>query len=303
MTDTYYAEIMPRSTLANAIETFQRTIIPQDGTIEKLTFVIDLLQAGGTDSADTALVAKLNLINIYGGGGLKSTITHSDLVRAEERTWGVHANLMTGEADNEGISTASDMFLNPICDARGNVLSNMPYGAAPGMISMIELITAANQAATDTGFLSVYAQISKGKTGSAGWTQFKQKLRTAVDGAVEFDNISDIQRLFGFGAFITNGQKDVATAIPDDLDIQSVALTYGAREVTTRMNVDGFIRGGIQYLNGSITATAANAANYDWIWIDTGLKDGGMVVPSNSAWRVLEGNTGDTRRYTIGLGT
>lgn len=302
MADTYYAEIMPRTSLANAIETFQRTIIPQDGTIEKLTFVLDALQNGGTDSADLDIVNKLTTVNVYGGGGLKSSAAFSDLVRAEERTWGVHADLMTGETDNEGISSAADFFLNPVCDARGNVLTNMPYGAAPGMVSMIELITAANQTAVDTGFLSVYAQISKNKSGSSGWTQFKQKIRTAVDNAVEFDPISDIHRLFGFGAFITNGQKDVATAIPDDLDIQSVALTFGGREVTTRMNVDGFIRGGIQYLNNGITATAATVANYDWIWIDFGLKDGGMVIPANSAWRVLEGNTGATRRYTIGMG-
>jgi len=300
---SYYAEIMPRSTLANAVETFQRTIIPQDGTIEKLTFIIDMLQAGGTDSADLALIAKLTTINIYGGGGLKSSVTASDLLRASERTWGVPALIMTGEADNEGISGAFDYFLNPICDARGNVITTAPYGAAPGMISMIEIITAADGTATDTGFLTVLAQVNKAKSGSQGWTQFKQTIRTAVDEAVIYDNIQDVKSVLGFGAFITNGIKDIGTVVPTDLDIRSVALTFGGREVTTRMNVDGFIRGGIQYLNNAITGTAATVANYDWIWMDYGLKTGGLVVPSNSAWRIEEGATGATRRYTIGLGT
>lgn len=301
MTNLTWAEIMPRTTLTDAIQTFQNFNIPQNGTMKKLIIVLDGLQNGATDSTDLAGITKLTTLRLF-GSAVKTEVTGQDLVRFNEHAWNHRTLTMVGEADNEGIANSLEMPFSPMMDGAGNIDHRYPYGAGPGQVTQIQLVTAANQAAIDTGFGTVYAEVDRDMKGNYLWNQWKEKDRTAIDEAVETDIIADLQHLLGWGAFITNGIKDIATAVPDDLDIRNVTPTSGGAAIYATINSTALIRGGIGFMAGANAATAATAANYDFLWLDTGLRVGGMRLQGNETMRVVEGNTGATRRYNLGLG-
>jgi hypothetical protein len=296
-----WSELLARTTLANAIETFNITNTLPAAGIEGILVKVDGLQAGATDSADSALVNKVDTVRVF-GNTIKSEQTFGDAVRMAHRIWGMNPLHVIGEADNEGLAAHCLIPLNPIVDGSGNFDYNAPYGAGPGQISQIQIVTAANQAATDTAFLTVYAITNLAKTGVMEYLQYKRKLRTAVAGAIEYDPISDMDTFCGNFQFLTTGVKDAAGEIPAGLGVRGLSLAIGGNQVGTQVASDALLQGGIDRLLDSAVATNVTVANYDSLWWDWGIRNGGRPLGTNWAIRNEEGVAEARRSYMIGLG-
>jgi len=295
-----YQQILPRQTMASSVETFQISgSIPTNTGIEALIFKIDALQSGGTDSTDVALPDKLNILTLT-SSTVKTEINNSDLTRFNQRVIGSRPTTMIGEADNYGLSQANTMYLNPIVD-NGNICFDENYGANPGDIRQISVLTNADQTAMDNSFLTVWAVTNTAKQSTKGYTQFKRKVRTCIAGAFEDDLISDLSRYLGWFSFITTGAKDSTSAVPAGMTVRGVQFMGSSGAIMDQISSDAIVSGGIRYMTDTATATSVTVTNYDTLWLDFGIRNGGRPITSSSFVRVEEGAANVRRSYHVGI--
>lgn len=297
----YYAQIQPRRSNAAGVETVQLTTsIPTNGAIEALIIKVDGLQAGGTDSADDAIIGKIDTITLT-SGTVKTELTGVDSARIAQRVFGDPILYGVGEADNEGLAASWRIHFNGDV-INGNINFMAPYGIPKGGISQISILTASDVAATDTTFLTVWAIMNTAKAGGL-WLQYKRITRTAVAGALIDDNITDLATYCGYFGFLTTGVKDAAGAVPAGLGVRGIQLFDGGQAVGDQVTSDAITTGGVQYIMNSATATTVTIANYDCIWQDYGLRNGGKQIANNNSFvRVEEGVAEARRGYHIGYG-
>tara|TARA_R100001086_G_scaffold14389_1_gene7178 strand:- start:279 stop:1184 length:906 start_codon:yes stop_codon:yes gene_type:complete len=296
-----YQQLLPRQTMAATAETFQISgSIPTNAGIESLIFKVDALQSGATDSTDLVISDKLDLITLT-SSTVKTEINNSDLTRFNQRVWNSPPNSLVGESDNQGLSSHNSMYLNPIT-VNGNICFDENYGANPGAIRQISILTAADGTAIDNCFLTVYAVTNTSKQNTRGYTQFKRKVRTCVAGAFEDDLISDLNSYMGYGSFITTGVKDSATAVPAGMTIRGLQLVGPNGAVMDQVSANTLVSGGVRYMTDTNGATVTTVSNYDWIYLDFGIRTGGRPISGASFMRVEEGVADLRRSYHCGLG-
>lgn len=297
----YYAQVQPRRSNASTAETVQLTTsLPTNGAIEAFIIKVDGLQAGGTDSADDAIILKIDTITLT-AGTVKTELTGLDSARIAQRVFGDPILYGVGEADNEGLAASWRIHFNGDV-INGNINFMASYGIPKGGISQLSILTAADAAATDTTFLTVWAIVNTSKAGGL-WLQYKRIVRTAVAGAFIDDSIVDLASYCGYFGFLTTGVKDSATAIPAGLGVRGIQLFDGGQAVGDQVTSDAITTGGVAYIMDSATATTVTIANYDCIWLDYGIRNGGKRISSNNSFMRVEEGVAEARRgYHIGYG-
>tara|TARA_R100001086_G_scaffold234676_1_gene157052 strand:+ start:1203 stop:2105 length:903 start_codon:yes stop_codon:yes gene_type:complete len=295
-----YQQIQTRKSLDATASTVQiNTSIPTNSTIESLIIKVDGLQNGATDSTDMALAGKLNLITLM-ADSVKTEINHTDLVRFNQRVWNSPVTTMISEDDGEGVSVVSTYNCNPIT-VNGNTCFDEPYGAPPNSIRNINISYNADIAATDNTFLTVWACTNTKKSETLGYTQFKRTERDCIAGSIIDDPINDLSSFMGWGSWVYIGPKDVTAAIPAALTVRGVQLISGGA-IMDQVTGDAMISGGVRYASDSNSDTLVTIKNYDFMWLDFGIRSGGRPLPQSSYMRVEEGASNKRRSYACGLG-